>query len=116
MNLISRLAVIECSVLVGGFFGIVLYRIVDGDISLAGLLDTKGPGNRPNRSPARLQLLIFTIVVAANYLHSVIVDPRRDSLPAIPLSVIVALGGSHAVYLGGKAVSAYIQPLLKNPR
>jgi hypothetical protein len=116
MDLLHRLAVIEGSVLLAGFFGVVLYRIVIGEISLAGLLDAKQPDGRPTFSPARLQLLIFTVVIAGYYLHLVVADPHRDSLPDLPQSVVAALGGSHAVYLGGKALSAFIQPLLKKPQ
>lgn len=116
MDLCTRLVVVEACVLVGGFYAVVLYKLVTGEISLAGLLDSKEPGGRSVFSPARLQLLIFTVVVAAKYLHDVVVDPRRDALPSLPMSVIVALGGSQVVYLGGKAMSAYIQPLLKKQR
>jgi len=116
MDLVTKLAVVEAVVLVGGFFGVVLYKIVIGEISLAGLLSSKEPGGRATFSPARLQLLIFTAVVAGHYLNKVIADPRQDALPSLPLSVLLALGGSHAAYLGGKVVSTYIQPLLKNLR
>jgi hypothetical protein len=116
MNLLTRLAVIEGGVLLAGFFGIVLYKIVVGDISLAGLLDAKLPDGRRSFSPGRLQLLIFTVVVAGYYLHAVVANPHRDSLPDLPPSVVAALGGSQAVYLGGKALSAFLQPLLKKPR
>ena len=116
MELLTKLATIEAGVLVGGCFAVVAYKLVVGEISLAGLLYSKEPGGRAAFSPARLQLLIFTGVVAARYLGEVIAKPRQDSLPHLPLSVVVALGASHAVYLGGKVVSAYIQPLLRNQR
>jgi hypothetical protein len=116
MEFLTKLATIEVGILVGGCFAVVAYKLVIGEISLAGLLYSKEPDGRPAFSPARLQLLIFTGVVAARYLGEVIADPRQLSLPHLPLSVVIALGGSHAVYLGGKAVSAYIQPLLKNQR
>jgi|HubBroStandDraft_3_1064219.scaffolds.fasta_scaffold03153_5 glycerol uptake facilitator-like aquaporin len=113
MNLLHKLVVIEGFVLLAGFFGIVVYKIAIGEIPLAGLLDAKNPDGRPSFSPARLQLLIFTVGVAAYYLHAVVANPHRDSLPDLPQSVVAALGGSHAAYLGGKAVSVFIQPLLK---
>jgi glycerol uptake facilitator-like aquaporin len=99
--------------LVGGFFAVVLWKIATGEISLAYLLYTKGSDGRLSYSPARLQLLIFTVGVAANYLRGVMANPHVDSLPDLSPSVLVALGGSHAVYLGGKTFSALIQPLLK---
>jgi len=127
MQLLTRMVVIEGGVLLCGLFAVVLYKIVIGTISLEGLLDTKETGKLPRKapagepgqeraegprqtlSPARLQLLIFTVVVAADYLHAIIVNPR--SLPALPQGVVAALGGSQAIYLGGKALSTYIQPL-----
>ncbi|MDP9120219.1 MAG: hypothetical protein M3O15_02445 [Acidobacteriota bacterium] len=112
LTLLAKLATVAGGILVCGFFGVVLLKILTGEISLADLLST-ADGKR-SYSPARLQLLIFTVVVAANYLHSVIVSPHRDSLPDLPTSVLVALGGSHAVYAGAKAFSAFIKPLLKN--
>jgi len=116
MELLTKLATIEAGILVGGCFAIVAYKLVIGEISLAGLLYSKEPGGRAAFSPARLQLLIFTAAVAARYLGEVIANPRQTSLPHLPLSVVVALGASHGVYLGGKVVSAYIQPLLRNQR
>lgn len=116
MDLLTTLATVEIGVLLGGFFGVVVYRLVIGEIPLAGLLSGKGLGGRPTLSPARLQLLIFTVAVAARYLGEVIANPRQDSLPPMSLGVVIALGGSQAAYLGGKAVSTYIQPLLKTQR
>lgn len=116
MDLLYRLAVIEGTVLLAAFFGLVLYKIVTGEIPLAGLLDTKEPDGQAAFSPARLQMLIFTVVIAGYYLHLVIANPHRDSLPDLPQSVVGVFGGSHAVYLGGKAFSSFIQPLLKKQR
>jgi hypothetical protein len=117
MHFLARLAALEGGLLLVGFFGIVLYKIVVGQISLAGLLNASTePGVPPAFSPARLQLLIFTVAVAAHYLHAVYVSPQRDSLPILPQGVVAALGGSQAVYLGGKALSAFVKPLLKRPK
>jgi hypothetical protein len=113
MALLTRLVLLDCGALLIGFFGIVAFKLANGTISLAGLLFAKGAGRR-SFSPARLQLLIFTVVVAADYLHALIVNPQQTSLPPIPQNVITALGGSQAVYLAGKAISTYIQPLHRN--
>ena len=109
-----KLATLAGAILAGGFFGVVLLKIATGEISLAYLLYTKDAAGRWTYSPNRLQLLIFTVGVAATYLHSVMVNPKVDSLPDIPMSAIVALGVSHVSYLGGKAFSAFLGPLLKN--
>jgi hypothetical protein len=114
MAFLAKLAFLAGGTLLLGFAAVVLLQIVTGRIPLSGLLFSKDAGGAQTFSPARLQLLIFTVVVAANYLHAVLADPRQSSLPTLPTSVIAALGGSHAVYLGGKAFTAFIQPLLKN--
>lgn len=114
MLLLTRLTFLAVSFLTLGFAAVVLLQIVMGRISLEGLLDTKDDRGRMSFSPARLQLLIFTVAVAGRYLHAVFVNPGQGSLPSLPVSVIAALGGSHAVYLGGKAFTSFIQPLLKN--
>jgi hypothetical protein len=140
MGLLSKLAYLEGLALLIGFFGIVAFKIANGAISLADLMYAKEAGRtkrvrrseagggraggeavgheEPRRvfSPARLQLLIFTVAVAAHYLHAVIVNPNQHALPDVPQGVINALGGSQAVYLAGKALSAYIQPLHRNPK
>jgi len=136
MGLLTRLAFLEGCALVIGFFAIVAFKIANGTISLADLLYAKEAGRTKVRqseagggragaegpvqgdkrvfSPGRLQLLIFTVAVAAHYLHAVVVNPNQ--LPDVPQGVINALGGSQAVYLAGKALAAYIQPLHKNLR
>jgi len=113
-TLLIKLVTLVGVVLAGGFFGVVLLKIATGEISLAYLLYTKDAAGRWTYSPNRLQLLIFTVGVAANYLYSVMTNPKVDSLPDLPMSVIAALGVSHVSYLGGKAFSAFIGPLLKN--
>jgi hypothetical protein len=114
MHLLVRLMAIAGGLLLSGFLGVVLFNLANGKISLAGLLDTKGPSGLSTFSPARLQMLIATTIVAVQYLHAVVVNPLQDSLPTLPPAAVAVLGGSHAVYLGGKAIDAFIQPLLKN--
>src|SRR5436305_14368865 len=114
MALLTKLTLFAGGSLILGFAAVVLLQMVMGRIRLDGLLETKDAGGRRSFSPARLQLLIFTVVVAGQYLHAVYVNPSQDSLPPLPPGVIAALGGSQAVYLGGKAFTAFIQPWFKN--
>ncbi|HEX4960542.1 MAG TPA: hypothetical protein VF173_06865 [Thermoanaerobaculia bacterium] len=114
MDFLLKLTLLSGTALLLGFAAVVVWQIVVGRIRLDGLLETKDAAGRRSFSPARLQLLIFTVVVAARYLHAVVVNPHLDSLPSLPAGVIAALGGSHAVYLGGKAFTSFIQPLFKN--
>jgi hypothetical protein len=114
MVLLVRLAFDGGSLLMAGFAAIVVLQIVMGRISLDGLLYTKDADGQRSFSPARLQLLIATVVIAAQYLHTVLAHPRLGALPPLPQSVVALLGGSQAAYLGGKAFTAFIQPLFKN--
>jgi hypothetical protein len=114
ISFLAKPAVLAGVLLGGGFFAVVLLKIVTGEISLAYLLFTRDAAGNWSYSPGRMQLLIFTVVVAGAYLHSVIVSPVRGSLPDIPANVLAVLGGSHATYLGSKAFTTFVQPLLKN--
>jgi hypothetical protein len=105
----ARLFYWEGMIVLGGIFGIIVWRLFTGAISLDYLLY----GDRRDRneasgyftffSPGRTQLLVVTILTASYYLLQVIHDPTI--FPKIPVAWVVALGGSHAIYLGGKAQS-----------
>ncbi len=114
ISFLAKSAVLAGVLLVGGFFAVVLLKIATGEISLASLLYTRDAAGHWSYSPGRMQLLIFTVVVAGTYLHSVVISPARGTLPDIPAYVLAVLGGSHATYLGSKAFAAFVQPLLKN--
>jgi hypothetical protein len=106
----TRLVYWEGIIVVGGLFGVITWRLFTGGISLDYLLY----GYRRDRrnyltgyssffSPGRTQLLIVTVLTAGYYLLQVIHDPT--TFPKIPVCWVVALAGSHAIYLGGKAQS-----------
>jgi hypothetical protein len=106
---VARLAYWEGIILVSGFFCVFAWRLFSGQISLNGLLwgirrDQRNPsGFSAFFSPARTQLLMVTILTTGYYLLQVIHDPT--TFPKIPVAWMVALGGSQALYLGGKAQS-----------
>lgn len=103
---IARLCYWEGVILLGGFFGIVFWKLLTGRISLSGLLDGDqfdGASLTTSFSPGRAQLLIFTVVSALYFLLQVIRNP--NAFPNVPNALLVALGGSQAVYLGGKGYS-----------
>ena len=54
-------------------------------------------------SPERVQLLLITTWVGFNYLLTVL--GNRTSLPDISPQTLALLGGSHALYLGGKTIA-----------
>lgn len=78
-------------------------RILNGTINTRLLLyGTKADGTR-YLSPERVQLLLFTIWTAMSYLLNVFNHLGSSTLPDIPKETLYLLGGSHALYLGGKA-------------
>jgi len=109
MSSVARLVSWEGMILLGGFSGVIVWRLLTREISLDCLLygdrrDRREPsGYAAFFSPGRTQLLIVTILTASYYLLQVIHDPT--TFPEIPVAWVVALGGSHAIYLGGKAQS-----------
>lgn len=112
MPYLLRAARWEMIVVLGGLMIVVASKVFAGGISLAGLLTvSKRPGqsgDEPSEfSPARAQMLMATLVAAMYYLLQVINNPSADSLPDAPSTLVGVLGGSHAIYLGGKVQSAW---------
>jgi len=86
--------------LLAGFVGLVVIQILTGEINTEGLLyGAKGNGSQ-YISPERVQLLLFTLAFAFQYLSQLLQKPA--AFPTVPESSIALLAGSHAVYLGGK--------------
>ena len=99
-------------VFVGGLAAIIAHRLLTGQINTTGLLyGTKKDGTK-YFSPERLQLMVFTLGTAMFYLNSVFQNRSSGVLPDVPTETLALLGGSHAIYLGGKA---YMM-LLKNTK
>lgn len=90
----------EMLVLLTILIGIIGYRLLVQQINTEGLLMDKTGGRK--FSPARLQMLIVTMGIALYYILMVIETKETGKLPDMPNEFLVALGGSHAVYLGGK--------------
>jgi len=90
----------ELIILFTGFAAIILAKLLAGGIRMTGLLQ-----GTAGFSPGRAQLLVFTVFVAMDYLIRVIHSPSATALPSISPAIVGVLGGSQAVYLGGKAWS-----------
>ena len=90
---------------------VVGMQILNGTISTRFLLyGTKADGTK-YFSPERVQLLLFTIWTALSYLLSVMKNLGSSStLPDISNQTLYLLSGSHAVYLGGKAMTMLRKP------
>ncbi|MBZ5607152.1 MAG: hypothetical protein LAP38_02755 [Acidobacteriia bacterium] len=112
--LLFRISLGAAFLLLAAFAAVIAGKMWRGDILLDGLLDSKDATGERSFSPARLQLLIITLAVAADYVHQVWISPQRSSLPSLSKEVIAALGGSQAIYLGAKWYALLIEPFLRN--
>jgi hypothetical protein len=92
----------EMIVLLGGLMVVVVLKVFAGGIAMSGLLTVKGGKDAASFSPGRVQMLMATLVTAMYYLLQVMNNPSVDRLPDVPTGLVGVLGGSHAIYLGGK--------------
>jgi hypothetical protein len=115
MHALVALASWEGLILVGGFFGIVFWKLLTGSISLNQLLegDIRVP-NVPGTfttypSAGRAQSLLITTFAAAYYFLLVVQNPRQ--FPTLPAELVGAVAGSQGLYLAGKAQAILLGPL-----
>lgn len=86
-----------------GLAAIIAHRLLNGEINTNYLLyGTKKDGTK-YLSPERVQLLLFTLGTAMFYLNSVLQNRTSGVIPDVPHETLALLGGSHAIYLAGKA-------------
>lgn len=120
MRSVVTVAFWESVALLAGFFGIFFWKLLTGEISLSGLLDgdvrdpTSADRFSCQASAGRAQSVTVTLFVALWYLVQVIHNPKV--FPELPASIMGALAGSQALYLGGKAQSMFfgrLRDLLK---
>ncbi len=81
----------------------VFLKILAGSISLNGLLSGDRGDGSSYFSLGRAQLLLFTLIIAVQYLRQVAAEPHLNSLPDLPAGALEVLGGSQVAYLIGKA-------------
>ena len=90
---------------------VIASKLIAGDIRCSGLMMvSKDPRRRdaPSEfSPARAQMLMATLLAAMYYLIQAIHNPSTDRLPDAPAALVGIVGGSQAIYLGGKVQSAW---------
>ncbi len=109
----ATLAYWEMLILLGGFFGIVFWKLFTQQISLKYLLWTDDPTKKDavSFSPGRAQLLTFTVLFAVHYLAQVIQNP--SAFPPVSQEWLAVLGGSSGIYAAGK-VQTLLFPRLGN--
>jgi len=112
MRSLVTVAYCEAVLLLGGFFGIVFWKVCTGGISLNGLLDgdvRDSPdmdGFSSQASSGRAQSFTVVVFVALWYLLQLIHNPRE--FPKLSDTLLGALAGSQALYLGGKAQGMFL--------
>ena len=94
---------LEVFVFLGALAAIVAYRLLNGQINTRYLLYGTQKGGTKYFSPERVQLLLFTLGTAMFYLNDVMQNRTSGVLPDVSNETLALLGGSHAVYLSGKA-------------
>jgi hypothetical protein len=110
LELLRAVLRLEITVFIVALAAITFFRLLTGEIDMRGLLFEKGPGKALGTySPARVQLLMFTIAGAAYYFSLVVENLHAGihDFPALPEKWLLMLGGSHSLYLGTKAFSLF---------
>ncbi len=85
--------------------GVVAMQLLTGAMNTRHLFHGRRADGTTYFSPERVQLLAITTWVALNYLLTVMNNPAK--LPDVDTSTLQLLGGSHLLYLGGKAFSRF---------
>lgn len=96
-------AKLEVIVFLGGLAAIVAYRLLNGQINTRYLLYGRQKDGTKYFSPERVQLLLFTLGTAMFYFNDVMQNRTSGVLPDVSSETLALLGGSHAIYLSGKA-------------
>lgn len=105
-ELLSDFTVKSAALLFVAMAAIVVFAFLTGKIRTRGLmLDTEGNGH----SPIRLQMLVFTLFGAMQYLAMVVKDPAH--LPEPSAELLTMVGGSHAIFMGSKVVPLFVSIL-----
>ena len=103
MQLLITCARWEAIFLIAAFAVVTLRKVLESTNFSTLLFDTDG-----SFSPGRVQMLVLTVLTAMQYLLTTLHDPSH--LPSIPSNLVAVLGGSQAVYLGGKAWTKFGPP------
>jgi hypothetical protein len=98
MSVLAQFIKLEILLLLAGFIAVVLFRLFTGKIKTRKLLSDKGTNTL---SSARIQQLVFTLLIAFYYLYLTFKNP--SAFPKIDTFLLYLLAGSSTVYLSGKA-------------
>lgn len=110
---------LEVIIFLGGLAVIIAYRLLTGGINTRYLFYGKQQDGKRYFSPERVQLLMFTLGFAMMYLMKVAHSIESGTvasqieLPDISKETLALLGGSHAIFLGGKAYNMLFKKITK---
>jgi hypothetical protein len=104
---------LEVILFLGGLAAIIAYRMLTGRINTHYLLFGTRKNGTKYLSPERVQLLLFTLGTAMFYVMQVAETREAGVLPDIPIKTLALLGGSNAIYLGGKAYTMLFKKIAK---
>jgi hypothetical protein len=99
MSTLSNFATYEICALVAAFAAVVVYQFLTGSVNTRGLLSEKSGASLGAVSPARVQLLLFSLAIAVYVLSQVV---QFRTFPEIETKWLLILGGSHSAFLGAK--------------
>ena len=94
---------LEVYIFLGALAAIIAHRLLTGEINTNYLLYGTQKDGTKYFSPERVQLLLFTLGTAMFYLSNVLENRSSGVLPDVSNKNLAMLGGSHAIYLVGKA-------------
>lgn len=100
MEILGQILRYELVILLLVLIAIIAYKLLVQQINTNGLLLDKTSGR--SFSPGRLQMLAITLMIAVYYVFLVMDAEDTTRLPDLPNEFLIALGGSHAIYLSGK--------------
>jgi len=89
----------EIWLLLGSLAFVVAYQLLTQRINMNGILLDK---MMPRFSPGRVQLLVLSLVGAWSYSLTVLENIESTKLPEVPEELLLIVGGSNLIYLGGK--------------
>jgi hypothetical protein len=104
---------LELFLFLGGLAAIIAYRLLTGEINTKYLLYGTQKDGSKYFSPERVQLLLLTLGTALFYIADVLKHRHSGMLPDIPTKTLALLGGSHSIYLGGKAYTMLFKKFAK---
>ena len=99
-QLITDLVRLEVWAILATAAVIVLYKMLNGRIIMTGLFG----GASSLIAVHRVQMLAITLYVALDYIQRVATAHSFGSLPDEPHDMLLLLGGSHTLYLGGQGM------------